>query len=265
MKKILYYLLHAVVIIGAVCFLVYYLVGVEEPNYSRLSKCVVVLVSYLLAMLGLRKKTAPVSNKIYEDKYRDVLNGTFPEDKKSYKQLLEAVGHYDRDEHKKALKVLEKLMPKCSRNRDYVAVWLLKGWCLDDLQMYNQAIEAYEKTLQYDMSFSRAWSNLGLLYSKAGRMPDAFNAYTNAILYDPSNATAQSNMGVYYIRMGEPGKALEYAMKAMELDSRLYPAMSTASLAYKMLGDDENADKYCRMYGVNGGDVKALKQRLAQM
>lgn len=67
---------------------------------------------------------------------------------------------------------------------------------------------------------------------------------------------------MHFLRNGEPENALKNAQKAIGLNSRLYQAMSAAAVACKQLGDDENAEKYCRMYGVNGGDAAQLRKTL---
>ena len=259
MKRKIIIVLHCFVILVSITFLVYNLFFAEVVDYSRIAKAVVVLVSYFLAITGIKRKESPFDYKVYETEYKDILGGTFREDKKSYRKLLNVTVCYNRDQIKKAHKLLDELQEKCVEVRDYTAVYTFRALCFEQEGMYEQAIAAYEKIVQYDMTNSRAWSNLGLRYVEMGRDEEAFQAYSNAILYDSRNPYAYNNMAVYYVNTGEAELALENALKALELNSRLYQAMSAAAMAYKMLGDDVNAEKYCKMYGTNGGNYRELK------
>lgn len=265
MKKKLILVLNILVILFGVAALVYVVFISEEKDYSRILKYTVVLVGYILTVTGVKQKRVPRGYRVYEDQYQDIVGGAFSEDKRSYKQLLLATAYYNQDKFKKAHQILDKLIQKCQRSRDYAAVYMFKALCYTDEKLYNQAIDAYQKVLQYDMGNSRAWSNMGLRYMELGKSKEAEEAYSNAILYDSKNPFAYNNLGVYYIRMGEAQPALDNALMALELNSTMYQAMGTAALAYKMLGDDVSAEKYCKMYGINGGNATNLKARLAAM
>ncbi len=264
MKKKVILILNVLVILFGVAALVYVVFISEEQDYSRIVKYSAALVGYILAMTGVKKRK-PRGYKVYEEQYKDIVGGAFNEDKRSYKQLLQAAVCYNEDKFKKAHQILDKLQMKCTRSRDYVAVYMFRALCYTDEKLYDKSIEAYQKVLQYDMGNSRAWSNMGLRYMEMGKGEEAREAYSNAILYDSKNPFAFNNLGVYHIRVGEPEAALENALRALQLDARMYQAMGTASIAYKMLGEEANSAKYCKMYGINGGDVKALKARLASI
>ena len=243
--------------------LIYSLFIAKEQDTRLISKAAVVLVTYVVYML--RGQRAPSSHKVYEKLYQDIVGGAFEEDKKSYKQLLQVAVYYNQNQYKKAYKLIDKLLEKCKRVKDYSAVYMFQALCLAEEKRQEETIQAYHKLLQYDMANSRAWSNLGLRYMELGRNKEAQDAYTNAILYDSQNAHAYNNMAFLLVGMGEVQQALDYALKALELDAKVYQAMKAASIAYKMLGDEENAEKYCKMYGVNGGDAKALRTALAKI
>ncbi len=257
--------LNWIVLLGSSAFLIYNLFFAEEVNYERIGKGVVVVVGYLLAMTGVKAKESPFDYKVYEAEYKEILQGAFSEDKKSYRKLLNVTVCYNRDQLKKAHKLLDDLLEKCVETRDYTAVYTFRALCFEAGGMYEQAIAAYEKVVQYDVTNSRAWSNVGTRYSEMGRDEEAFQAYSNAILYNSRNPYAYSNMAAYYVGKGEAESALENALKALELNGRVYQAMSAASMAYKMLGDDINAEKYCKMYGTNGGNYRELKEVLDTM
>lgn len=258
-------ILNWIILLTTGTLVVYSLFFAEETDSKLLSKCVIVFVSYLLAMLGVKKRKSPFDYKVYEVHYKDILEGAFSDDKQSYRKLLKVTVYYNRNQLKKAYKVLEELRKKCMRTKDYTAVYTFWALCLEEERKYEQAIAAYEKVVQHDMANSRAWSNMGMLYMEMGKSNEAFQAYSNAVLYDSKNEVAYNNMAAYFIRIGEVELALENAFKALELNSKMYQAMSTIAIAYKVLGDDMNAEKYCKMYGVNGGNAKELRAILDSM
>lgn len=263
--KIVLIILHCFIIVVSIALLIYNLFYAAEVDYSRIAKCVVVLMGYLLAITGIKKKISPFDYKIYEAEYKDIVDGSFSEDKKSYRKLLRVTEYYNNNQYKKAHNLLNELLKKCVKTKDYTAVYMFQALCFEEEGMYPQAIASYEKVLQYDMANSRAWSNVGIRYSEMGRENDAFQAYSSAILYDSNNPYAYCNMAAYYVRKGEAELALANALRALELNPKVYAAMSNASVAYKMLGDDINAEKYCKMYGTNGGNYKNLKEILDTM
>lgn len=262
MKRKILVLLNVLLILLVIALLIYSLFFEEVPDYRRISKYVAVLIGYVLAMLGIKNKRSVFDYKVYEDCYKDIVGDTFRDDKKSYRELLQVAVYYNRDEYKKAHKLLDKLETKCIETKDYSAVLRFRALCLEQENKVQQVITVYERLLQYDTANSSVWSNLGIYYMKVGRTKDAYQAYTNAVLYGPGNPYAYNNLATYYIKTGEASLALENALRALEIDARMHQAMSAAAMAYKMLGDNTNADKYCKMYGVNGGNAKDLKNVL---
>lgn len=48
-------------------------------------------------------------------------------------------------------------------------------------------------------------------------------------------------------------------MEALRINNKMYQAMSAAALCHVYLGNKEEAYKYCKMYGTNGGSAKRRK------
>lgn len=271
MKKALLILLSIIAIGASAIVVAGNLFYVEIPNYNRLMKSAVVLLVYLYVLLKIVLKGKSLANlfgtnyKKYEKEYKDIIGGTFSEDKKCYKKLLQAIVYYNESKYKQAHRILDELAKQCIRAKDYSAVYMFKALCYNDANELEQAIGAYQKVLQYDMTNSTAWSNMGLCYSTLGKMQEAFDAYSNAINHNPKNELAHSNMASFLLKAGEPQGALQHALKALELNGKLYQSMGAASIAYKMLGDDEKAEKFCKMYGINGGNAKELRKILEKV
>ena len=262
----LYKVIFGLAFIFIIVLLGYSLFFAQEKDIKLIAKAASLFVVYVAYMIRNRKgKKQPVNYEFYEKQYQDIIGGTFQGDKRSYRKLLVAIACYNSNDFKRAHKLLDKLLKSCEKRKDYSAVYMFKALCYTDENRGKEAIEAYAKLLQYDGANSRAWSNLGMRYMEAGRLAEAKNAYSNAIMYNPDNAYAYNNLANCYIRMDEPQPALDYAQRALRIEGGLYQAMSAAAVASKMLGDEEAAEKYCRMYGANGGNVEDLRRRLEQV
>lgn len=265
MKKFFAILLHVLIIGLSSALLIYNLFFNEDTDYSRIAKCVMVLVGYIFGVSRgerRRRRKARRNYPIYERDYENIISGAFTEDKKSYKKLLEAIDCFNNNQSKRAQKILDGLLSKCVRTRDYTAVYTFKALCFEDKKMYEQAIEAYQKVVQYDIADARAWSNMGLIYNDMGRTQEAYNAYYSAVTYNPEYPYAYNNMAHFLLKANDPEGSIYYGLKALELNSKMYQAMSALALAYKMLDDEENAEKYYKMYVLNGGNGENLRALL---
>lgn len=200
-----------------------------------------------------------INYSFYEDKYKDIISGVFADNPKNYKALLKAIHLFYTNKNQQAVAILEKLADSCTSIEDITVVLLFKALSYKDMKMLNSSAETYEILLQKNPSYSRAWSNLGLLYMDMGKAREAGDALRNALAYNPENPYAYCNLAAYYTQTGDAAKALECSLKALKLFPRLTPAMSAASLAYAMMGDTENSEYYFKLYGANGGDANSLR------
>jgi len=259
MKKVIIWVLNILVLGGAAAAIVYEVFFAEEMNMRMVVKASTVLLTYLLAIFGVIRKKSVFDYTIYEDIYKDIIRKAFESDKRSYHRLMKAISLYNDDKYEAAIKVLDKLKPMCINYQDYSAVLMFKALCQTDAKQYHNAVATYEELLKMDHSNSRAWSNLGLAYTRINRTDLAENAYHNALAYDKNNAFAYNNMAVFYLNNGEPEKGLECAMEALRINNKMYQAISAAALCHAHLGNKEEAYRYCKMYGTNGGSAKMAK------
>jgi len=103
--------------------------------------------------------------------------------------------------------------------------------------------------LKYDVSCSTAWSNLGLIHHQAGRVADAKYALNQALLHNPENPYAYCNLASVLYKSGEFEEAINLALKGFQLNNQIPAIASIAAQCYASLGDEENARKFCKIYG----------------
>ena len=246
--------------------IIYELVFADKANKITVALAAVLFVTVSVVLLRIRPDYSLADKEKYADKYKDTIGDAFKNDRKSFKQLIQAIVHLNYHEYKKAIKKLDRLAEtSCAEPCDYSAVLAIKALCLEAQQLNNAAIETYEELLMYDNSCSDAWFKLGFLYSQKGESVKCEKAYLNAIRCNPENALAYNNIAILYFRRGDAEKTLEYALRAIELKPDMYQAMSAASLAYKMMGDYENSEKYFRLFCINGGNAASLKKSLEKV
>ena len=262
MRTKIVFALNILIIVSMACLIVWQLFFAEEINAKVLSRAVVLFVVYLLGMLGIKRKRSPFDYKIYEERYGYIIKTAFSHDKMSYMKLMSVITLYNENKLDKAIKALDRLEEKCAESDDFSAVLYFRALCKDENGNKSGAIADYEELLTRDYTHSHAWSNLGLIYTHIGKDDDAMRCYLEAVRHDPSNQYAHCNLGNLYLQKADYQSALEHALKSLEAEPKLRQSMSLAAVCYSRLGDNENAEKYCKMYGKHGGNVKEVQHVL---
>lgn len=209
------------------------------------------------------------SLRIFEKAYEKEIGTAFsrPETKKYKKKLLSALALYNEDDYAAAHKVLSDLEKVCNTADDFSAVLLFKALCFTDSGNPKAAVSEYETLLKYKPTNSQAWSNLGILQNKLGKVEESFESYRNAIKYDPDNANAYNNLAQAYMTECRWGDVIEPALRALELKSNMYQADNALTIAYYALGNVEESKKHFEHAVANGAkaeNLMAVLDRIAQ-
>jgi len=89
----------------------------------------------------------------------------------------------------------------------------------DRNKSYDQAIEAYKKGLELKPGDAGVYNQMGNLYGKEKKIPEATEALNKAAQLDPAMAAkAFYNMGANLVNTGQPDKATEFFKKATDSD-----------------------------------------------
>jgi len=103
--------------------------------------------------------------------------------------------------------------PVAGRADDQAGQYLKDGISFYDQGDYNQAMTAFQKTVQEDPNYAEGYYNLGLLYDLQGNFAEAINAYENTVRIDPNVGTVLKNLTQDYYATGK----LEEAMNSIKL------------------------------------------------
>ena len=121
-------------------------------------------------------------------------------------------------------------------------VWFNKGFELNNLGKYEEAIEAFDRVIDMDPSNAYAWNNKGYALINLGRYEDGLQACEKAIEIDPNNVYAWNNKAWALNNLGRYEEALQSSEKALEIDPYYSNAQSNKAWALDNLGNSSSAD-----------------------
>ncbi len=122
-------------------------------------------------------------------------------------------------------------------------VYTLLGRAYEKDEQYDKAIAAYQKAVEINPQYYKAWVNLGVAYRLSGDIDRAEASYTEALAIEPDYAELHASLGALYIFKNEPHKALDALANAIELDPQLAVAHANMAVAYAMTGQFERAEE----------------------
>ncbi len=265
---------HAIIMLSVLLAVILFALGVQIAAEGEITDQILIrtMIPLALCLLGFVKVLAGTGKRlqdpaVFEKEYGDVIRTAFSGEgnRRSHRQLLEAVDLFDREQYAQAVRRLEPLLDACRTTDDYCAVFMFLALSNAKLDLTEKAIAAYRSLLSHDNTRSRAWSNLGSQYRKLGRNADALNCFQNALQHDGSNPYAYNNLAAVCYAMGDDAAAVAYAQKALELKGDLYQASNTACLACYAMYKVEEGEKWRKISVANGADGAQLQAAIEQV
>jgi tetratricopeptide (TPR) repeat protein len=114
-----------------------------------------------------------------------------------------------------------------------------------NLRNYKQAIEDYSKAIELNPKYAEAYNNRGGAYGILGNYRQAIEDCTKAIELNPKYAEAYNNRGNAHGGLGQYRQAIEDYTKAIELNPGLAEAYNNRGSAYGILGNYKQAIEDC--------------------
>lgn len=128
-------------------------------------------------------------------------------------------------------------------------MWFQKGLELEETGApVEQAVEAYEKVLELNPEAAGALVNLGTIYYRQRKFPEAEKYYKDAIAADPGYPLAQFNLGNLYDEQGRLKEAVEYYRRALNLNPSYADAHFNLALLCERTGDALKAVHHWKAY-----------------
>jgi tetratricopeptide (TPR) repeat protein len=127
--------------------------------------------------------------------------------------------------------------------------WFQRGLELEETGApVEEAVEAYRKAISLNPEAAGALVNLGTIYYRMRKYPEAEAFYADAVEADPSYALAQFNLGNLYDELGRSDEAFVYYRKALALNSDYADAHFNLALLCERTGDNLKAVHHWKVY-----------------
>ena len=175
--KALRYILILLVALAVMGLLAYQAFVEQNLTSHDIFRAVLILAGLVLSLLKINRRQ-PVSHKkvVYRKAFGEFIGNAFSQDPKLEKLFFNAVDDYNGNRPAKGLDKLAQLRKECTRSEDIYAVTVFTGLCLDDMQLYEEGVNAYHNALQLRRSSTIA-SNMGLCLQRLGEFQKAADAY----------------------------------------------------------------------------------------
>jgi len=150
-------------------------------------------------------------------------------------------------------KLLESLYKKSGIFRVYsISIFVVFAGFLGYRQIqqndyWSDAKKFYERTLEYNPSSPRMWSNLAKENIRLDNREEAIKLYKKAIEIDPRFVNAHYNLGAVYNTLGRYDEAIASCEKAIEIEPMYTHAYNIIGAVYMNQGKNEEALKYFKM------------------
>ena len=122
-----------------------------------------------------------------------------------------------------------------------VVVNNILGAVLKELGRLEEAVQAYDKTIQLKPDYAVAYSNRGVALQELGELKQAVESCNKAIHLDPDYAVAYCNRGVTLQALEKPKDAVQDYTKAIQLKPDYAEAYCNRGVSLETLGQPENA------------------------
>ena len=126
--------------------------------------------------------------------------------------------------------------------------WLLLGNILQDQGKLEEAAFMYQRAINLDSKFYKAYYNLGNIYLETDKTNMAIEEYKKAIKANSEFAYAHYNLACAYIRQGKYSKAKYELYTASDLKNTVPEFYYNLAFVLKKLNKEKDAKKYLEYY-----------------
>lgn len=156
----------------------------------------------------------------------------------------QATAFYSDNNFQKTMDLLLQIDEKERTAQD----WLLLGNLLDEKGEKDNAIFMYQKAINADEKYYKAYYNLANIYLSEERYNMAIDNYKKAISLNKENPFVHYNLACAYIKSGEIKKAKNSLIKAVTLKNDIPEIHYNLAFVYNSLGKTKVAQTYLDNY-----------------
>lgn len=144
-------------------------------------------------------------------------------------------------------KTLSILLSKTEEERS-AEDWLLIGNIMQDKNKVDEAILDFNKALEKDPKFYKAFYNIGYIYLSQDKPNLALTYLKKSVKYNPNFSYGYYNIGCAYLKLKNYGSAKYNFFKALDLQNNDPNIYYNLAYSYKMLKKDKQAQTYLDIY-----------------
>lgn len=156
----------------------------------------------------------------------------------------QATAFYSDNNHNKTMDLLLQI----NENERSAQDWLLLGNLLDEKGEKDNAIFMYQKAINTDSKYYKAYYNLANIYLADERYNMAVENYKKAVSLNRQNPYAYYNLGCAYLKLGEVKKAKSAFIQAVTLKNDVPEFHYNLAYTYKSLNKPKLAQTYLDNY-----------------
>ena len=171
---------------------------------------------------------------------------------KYYTKALEINPKYDRawsfkgfalnnlGRYEEAIICYDKLLEINPNDALVALIWNKKCLALNDLKRYEEAIECFDRVLEIKPKDVNAWHNKGIVFINLKRNEEAIKCFDNALEIDPKDVTWH-NKGDALLNLKRYKKAIRCCDKALEINPNFEEAKNNKKTAEEKLKKEKEA------------------------
>lgn len=156
----------------------------------------------------------------------------------------QAVAFYSDNNFNKTMDLILQIDEKDRSAQD----WLILGNLLDEKGEKDNAIFMYQKAINTDMKYYKAYYNLANIYLADEKYNMAIDNYKKALKYNSENAYINYNLACAYLKQGEIKKAKSCLIRAITLKNDVAEFHYNLAYVYKSLNKNKLAQTYLDNY-----------------
>jgi tetratricopeptide (TPR) repeat protein len=145
---------------------------------------------------------------------------------------------------KRKERIIDELLLEPDQNQDQRASLLFEQGNIFVANNQNEeALSAYDRTIQFKPSLHQAWNNRGCALVNLGRYEEAIVTYDRALQFKPDLPQAWQNRGIALDNLGRYEEAIASCDKAVAINPDYYQAWLERGYCFEKLGQYEESRK----------------------
>ena len=118
-------------------------------------------------------------------------------------------------DHVKAIEYFDKAI---ELNPTYEKAWYNKGFGLGELGRHEEAIECFDKAIKINPNYEKAWNNKGFGLGELGRHEEAIECFDKVVKINSNYEEAWNNKGFVLNKLGRHEEAIACLDKAIKIN-----------------------------------------------